>query len=65
MRRRGGKEEEEEEEEGVIVKVVVVGWIDWRGKPRTKKKGCDDDAFNRDFCARMMKRIFSIKTARL
>jgi hypothetical protein len=25
----------------------------------------DDDAFNRDFCARMMKRIFSIKTARL
>ena len=43
MRRRGGKEEEEEEEEGVIIKVVVVGWIDWRGKPRRKKKGCDDD----------------------
>jgi hypothetical protein len=43
MRRRGGKEEEEEDEEGVIIKVVVVGWIDWRGKPRRKKKGCDDD----------------------
>ena len=43
MRRRGGKEEEEEEEEGVIVKVVVVGWIDLRGKPLRKKKGCDDD----------------------
>ena len=37
MRRRGG-EEEEEEEEGVIIKVVVVGWIDWRGKSRTKIK---------------------------
>jgi hypothetical protein len=39
IRRRGGKEEGEGE--GVII--VVVGWIDWRGKPRRKKKGCDDD----------------------
>ena len=34
IRRRGGKEEGEEE--GVII--VVVGWIDWRGKSRTKIK---------------------------